>query len=98
MEQLIGMETKQSIKGMLNELIDEHYHGLNDAMSESEDDRIVVSLSVNIERLSEDICNVECSIAYTLKKVKDKVKKRVNEKQIGLFKDATVKIEKNIAL
>jgi hypothetical protein len=85
MKQLIGMETKKSIKDMLNELIDDHHQGLNEAMGESEDDRITVSISVGIERLSENVCDVECSIAYTLKKVKDKVKKHVNEMQIGLF-------------
>lgn len=95
MKPLIGIETKKSIKEMLAELIDSHHAELNEAMSESEDDRVAISMSISIERLSEDICNIECGIAFNLKKVKDKVKKRVNEKQIGLFsKDTTAKIEK----
>ena len=84
MKQLIGEITKENIKSLIGELIDTHHQGLNNAMSKAEDRKVTVSISLHIDFLAEGICDLEAGISYAVEKVKDKIERKVNEKQIDL--------------
>lgn len=84
MNQLIGEITKENIKALIGELIDTHHNGLNNAMSKAEDGKVHISLSVGIEFLADGICDLEAGISYSVEKVKDKIERKVNEKQVDL--------------
>ena len=84
MNQLIGEITKESIKALIGELIDTHHNGLNNAMSKADDGKVHVSISLGIEFLADGICDLEAGISYAVEKVKDKIERKVNEKQTDL--------------
>jgi hypothetical protein len=53
-------------------------------MSKADDGKVSVSISLHIDFLTEGICGLEAGISYAVEKVRDKIERKVNEKQIDL--------------
>ncbi len=85
---IIGKMTMETMKMLIDELLDGHAGEINKAFLKSEDNGLKISISLDIG-VSGKIANgvdVDATISFVAEKVKEKVSKTVSENQQELFK------------
>ena len=80
----IGEMTIQAMKAQFSDLIEGHKRNIQAAFSRSEDGKIKVGISFNVEQKGEGLA-VETGIAYTVEKVSDKQSAFIKENQLAIF-------------
>ena len=80
----IGEKTIETIKRQASDLIDTHKRKIQAAFYQTDEGRMKVGLSVNIQQVGPKLA-VETSISYVVEKISDKQSVFIDENQAPLF-------------